>query len=72
LQHASQPHDFVQDPLRHFTLAQFRQCEVAAIAREKSDDIGAMIETRAFRGHVVATIKSAFFAKSFLRAFSAT
>ena len=53
LEHASQPHDFVQDPLRHFTLAQFWQGEVAAVAREKSDDIGVLVEARAFRGDVV-------------------
>src|SRR5258708_37482099 len=53
VQNAAEANDLIQNPLRHFALAHFRKCEVAAVAGEERDDIRVAIESRAFGGNVV-------------------
>ncbi len=53
MQNAAEANDLIQNPLRHFALAHFRKCEVAAVAGEERDDIRVAIESRAFGGNVV-------------------
>jgi len=48
-----QANDFVEDALGNFALAQLRERQVAAIAREQGDDIRVVVEAGAFRGHVI-------------------
>src|SRR5437762_2490209 len=39
VQYASQAHDFIQNPLRHFAFGHFRKREVASIAGKQRNDI---------------------------------
>jgi len=45
MQYASQPHHFVQNPLRHFAFAHFRKRKVTAIARDTAEGAGSDHDT---------------------------
>jgi len=49
VQNASQAHDFIQNPLRHFALAHFREREVSTIAGKERNNIRIAIEPMRLR-----------------------
>src|SRR6201997_1982961 len=61
----AEPQDFVEDAVRDFALGHFRERQIAAIAREQGDDVGAHIETRTFSGDIVGDDQVGVFLREF-------
>ncbi len=49
----AQPDNFIENALRDFAFAHARKSKVTAVAREKGDDVGVVVEAGAFRGDVI-------------------